>query len=74
MPDPNANAASANAEHGEGNYEAARTYQKAQHEFAADKDKVKKAAREAADALDGPEAAELEKARRDSANAGKKDL
>jgi hypothetical protein len=61
-------AASANAEKGEGNYAAAREYQDAQHEFAADKDKVAKAAREAGDALDGPEAAELEAARVETAN------
>lgn len=47
---------------GEGNYEAAAEFQEEQHEFARSGE-VKKKAREAADALDGPEAAELEKAR-----------
>lgn len=60
---PSDDAASANAEKGEGNYTAAREYQDAQHKFAADKAKVAKGAYEAADALDGPEAAELEAAR-----------
>jgi hypothetical protein len=64
----NDDAASANAEKGEGNYAAARKYSQAQHEFAADKDKVAQAAREAADALDGPEAADLEAARIETAN------
>ena len=59
----NDNAASADAEKGEGNYAAAREFQDAEHEFAADKDKVAKGARAAADALDGPEAADLETAR-----------
>ena len=61
--------ASAAGEKGEGNYAAAREYQDAQHAFAADKDKVAKGAQAAADALDGPEAAELEQARQDTAKA-----
>jgi hypothetical protein len=52
---------------GEGNYEAAAEFQKEQHAFARSGD-VKKKAREAADALDGPEAEELEKARAASAD------
>jgi hypothetical protein len=63
----NDNAASANAEKGEGNYAAAREFQDAEHKFAADKDKVAKSARAAADALDGPEATELEAARAEAA-------
>lgn len=51
---------------GEGSYDGAEKYQKAQHEFA-QKGDVKGKAREAADALDGPEGEELEKARRETA-------
>ena len=47
---------------GEGSYEGGEQFQKAQHEFAGS-GKVEKKAREAADALEGDEAAELEKAR-----------
>jgi hypothetical protein len=47
---------------GEGNYEAARKYDAEQEAFAKS-GKVGGAAKEAADALDGPEGAELEKAR-----------
>jgi hypothetical protein len=54
---------------GEGNYEAAAEFQADQHEFARS-GKVKGKAREAAEAVDGPEAAELEKARA-AAVAGK---
>ena len=53
---------------GEGSYDGAEKYQKEQHEFARS-GKVEKKAREAADALDGPEAAELEKARQDTAKS-----
>ncbi len=52
---------------GEGNCAAAREYQDAQHLFTADKDKVAKGARQAADALDGPEGAALESARAETA-------
>jgi len=51
---------------GEGNYDAARRYRKAQEDFAKQTGKVDKAAHEAEDALDGPEGAELERARRES--------
>ena len=54
---------------GEGNYDAARRYQKEQHDFAKS-GPVEKKAKEAEDALDGPEAAELEQARKDT-GAGK---
>ena len=55
---------------GEGNYKAAREYQKDQREFATDQDHVDRKAREAEDALDGPEGEELERARKETA-AGK---
>lgn len=54
---------------GEGSYDGAEQYQKAQHEFA-EKGDVKEKAREAAEALDSPEGKELEKARRETANQG----
>lgn len=50
---------------GEGNYDAARRYRKAQDEFARS-GKVDKAAHEAEDALDGPDGAELEQARQET--------
>jgi hypothetical protein len=52
---------------GEGDYASAKRYQKAQHDFAKDEGKVEKKAKEAEDALDGPEGAELERARQESA-------
>ena len=54
---------------GEGNYDAARKYDKEQAEFAKS-GKVQQKAREAEQALDGLEGEELEKARRDT-GAGK---
>lgn len=51
---------------GEGDYKSAKQFQDDQHKFA-ESGPVKEKAREAADALEGPEAAELEKARRDTA-------
>jgi hypothetical protein len=50
---------------GEGNYDAARRYDKEQAEFAKS-GKVEQKAREAEEALDGPEGEELEQARRDT--------
>ena len=47
---------------GEGNYDAARKYDAEQAAFA-NSGKVEKAAREAEEALDGPEGAEIEQAR-----------
>ena len=47
---------------GEGNYEAAAEFQAEQYAFAKDQAKVEEAAREAADAVDGAEKAELEAA------------
>jgi hypothetical protein len=51
---------------GEGNYAAARRFDEAERSFV-EKGPVEKKAREAADALDGPEAADLEAARRSTA-------
>jgi hypothetical protein len=62
--------ASAKATRGEGNYEASRAYQEAQAEFAHDKARVKKGAEDAAEALDGPEGEDLERARRESGAVG----
>jgi len=50
---------------GEGNYDAAREYQKEQHEFAKRGD-IGRKAREAEEALEGPEAEELDRARRET--------
>ena len=50
---------------GEGNYDAARRYQKEQHDFAKS-GQVDKKAHEAEEALDGPEAEELERARKET--------
>jgi len=50
---------------GEGDYEAARRYRKEQEEFAKS-GQVDKKAHEAEEALDGPEAAELERARKET--------
>ncbi len=52
---------------GEGDYVSAKTYQDAQHAFAKDQDKVQQKAKEAEEALDGPEGAELEQARQETA-------
>jgi len=51
---------------GEGNYDAARRFRKAEEDFAKNTGKVDKAAHEAEQALDGPEGAELERARRET--------
>lgn len=56
---------------GEGDYISGKKYQEMQHEFAQN-GPVEEKAREAEQALDGPEAADLEQARRDTAN-GKPD-
>ena len=50
---------------GEGDYISGKKYQEMQHEFAKKGD-VEKKAREAEEALDGPEAEELEEARRET--------
>jgi hypothetical protein len=51
---------------GEGSYDGTEQFQKAQHEFAR-QGPVGKKAREAAEALDGDEAEELERARKAAA-------
>ena len=50
---------------GEGDYISAKRYQKEQHEFAKE-GPVEQKAREAEQALDGPEAEELEEARKET--------
>jgi len=50
---------------GEGNYRSGKAYQDAQHDFVRHGPVTEKA-REAADALGGPQGAELERARRES--------
>lgn len=50
---------------GEGNYDAARRFQKEEHKFV-ESGKVERKAREAEEALDGPEGEELERARRET--------
>ncbi len=55
---------------GEGDYIAARKFQKEEHDFAAS-GKVEAKAREAEKALDGPEGAELEAARLGTAKGSK---
>jgi hypothetical protein len=54
---------------GEGNYDAGRRFQKEEAAFVKTGD-VDKKAREAKDALDGPEGAELERARRETGERG----
>ncbi len=55
---------------GEGDYVSARKFQEAEQAFA-QSGKVEAKAREAADALDGPEGAELEAARRRTAQGSR---
>lgn len=50
---------------GEGDYVSGKKYQDMQHDFAR-KGPVEEKAREAEEALDGPEGAELERARRET--------
>jgi hypothetical protein len=52
---------------GEGDYVSAKRYQKAQHDFAKDQGEVERKAREAEDALEGPEGEALERARQEAA-------
>ena len=56
---------------GEGNYDAARKFDADQEAFAADPEKVKRKAREAAEALDGEEGDELRDAERKTGDKGK---
>lgn len=55
---------------GEGDYEAARRFREAEEKFVST-GPVEQKAKEAEDALDGPEGAELEKARVDTAKGAK---
>jgi hypothetical protein len=57
---------------GEGNYKAAREFDKAEAAFAADKARVEKAAKDAEKALDGPEAADLAAAEAEGRSHAKK--
>ncbi len=57
---------------GEGNYKAAREFDEAEAAFAKDKDRVAKAAKDAEQALDSPEAAELEAAEAEGKSHAKK--
>ncbi len=59
-------------EYGEGNYKAAREFDAAEAEFVKDTDRVEKAARDAEEALDGPEAAELEAAEEEGKSHAKR--
>jgi hypothetical protein len=54
---------------GEGDYDAGRRFQKEEAEFVK-KGPVEQKAREAEEALEGPEAEELERARREAAERG----
>lgn len=56
---------------GEGDYDAARKFDKDERDFIKKGD-VEQKAREAADAIDGPEGDELERARRETAAKGDK--
>ena len=58
-------------EKGEGNYKASREFYDAQGEFVKDKDRVEDAARDAEEALDGPEGAELEAAEEEARSHAK---
>ena len=55
---------------GEGNYDAARKFDKEERAFV-ESGKVEQKAKEAEDALDGPEGAELERARKETGERGK---
>lgn len=54
---------------GEGNYDAGRRFQKEERAFV-EKGPVEQKAREAEEALDGPEGEELERARRETGERG----
>jgi hypothetical protein len=59
-------------EMGEGNYKASREFDKEQAAFVAEnKDEIEAAARDAEQALDGPEAAELEAAEKEAKSHAK---
>ncbi len=57
---------------GEGNYDAARKFDAEERAFV-EKGGVEKKAREAEEALDGPEGADLEKARKETGERGRMD-
>jgi len=57
---------------GEGNRTAARAYNAEEHRFAADPEKVKKAAQSAERAVDGPEGAALAEAEREGRKHARK--
>ena len=57
---------------GEGNYDAARKFDAEERAFI-EKGGVEKKAREAEEALDGPEGEELEKARKETGDRGQMD-
>jgi hypothetical protein len=57
---------------GEGNYDAARKFDAEERAFV-EKGGVEKKAREAEEALDGPEGADLEKARKETGERGQMD-
>ncbi len=67
MPNPPANGE--DDVQGEGDYRSARKFDRDQREFAADEARVNDAAKAAADALDGAEGEELERARKETAKA-----
>ena len=56
---------------GEGNYEAGRRFQKEERQFV-ENEPVEQKAREAEEALDGPEGQELERARKETGERGAK--
>ena len=58
-------------EMGEGNYRAARAFDQAQAAFVKDKDRVEKAAKDAKQALEGPEGEELRAAEAEAASHAK---
>ena len=66
MPDTSNVPNNASKVQGEGDYESGRRFQDAERSFA-EKAPVEQKAREAEQALDGPEGPELEKARRETA-------
>lgn len=58
-------------EFGEGNYKAAEEFDEAQAAFVTDKERVAKAARDAEQALDGPEAEALKAAEEEAGSHAK---
>lgn len=58
-------------EKGEGNYKASREFYAAQGEFVKDKERVEEAARDAEEALEGPEGEELRRAEEEAKSHAK---